>query len=222
MRGRETRGAAREHRRGEPGNQADRPGTQTSVKSCTYKDMWSLSDESLLAGLGAGDPEAAAAFVRRFQGRVFGLAYTILGDRAGAEDASQETFVRAWRHAGAFDARRGGVSTWLLTIARNVAVDMVRLRRYEPADPETVLAMQLRSSDEDADEALMAAGEVHRLKHALARLPEDQQRALVLAAILGLTGREISHLEKVPLGTVKTRIRAAMLKLRSALEVSDE
>src|SRR5437870_1713020 len=98
--------------------------------------MWSLSDESLLAGLASGDPDAAAAFVRRFQGRVFGLAVTIVGDTGVAEDVAQETFVRAWQHAESYDARRGRVSTWLLSIARNLAIDTLRLKRYRPAERE--------------------------------------------------------------------------------------
>src|SRR3990170_3632553 len=101
--------------------------------------MWTPSDESLLAGMGSGDPDAATAFVRRFQRRVFGLALAILGDRAAAEDAAQETFARAWRHADAYDPRRGAVATWLLTIARNVAIDHARVRRSDPVDPGALL-----------------------------------------------------------------------------------
>jgi RNA polymerase sigma factor (sigma-70 family) len=183
--------------------------------------MWTLSDESLLAGLGAGDTQAAAAFVRRFQARVFGLAMSIVGDRHAAEDIAQETFVRAWKHAGAFDPRRGAVATWLLTIARNISVDVIRMRRADPVDPETLMA-SVGVVGGDPDERLAAADDSQRLHKAVRALPEEQRRALVLAAFLGLTGREISEHEHVPLGTVKTRIRAGMLKLRSALEVTDE
>src|SRR4029453_13133184 len=89
--------------------------------------MWRASDESLLAGLAGGDVKAAAVFVRRYQRRVFGLALTIVGDSQMAEDVAQETFLRAWRHADAYDARRGRVSVWVLAIARNLAIDAVRL-----------------------------------------------------------------------------------------------
>src|SRR3954454_15413703 len=82
-----------------------------------------LSDEALLAGLASGDPDDAAAFVRRFQRRVYGLACTILHDDDLADDAAQEAFLRAWRHAVGYDPRRGRVAAWLLTIARNVAID---------------------------------------------------------------------------------------------------
>jgi RNA polymerase sigma factor (sigma-70 family) len=86
----------------------------------------SLSDEALLAGLAAGQTDAAAAFIRRYQARVYGLAVTIVRDPGTAEDVAQETFVRAWRHAHTYDPRRGRLATWLLTIARNLAIDVVR------------------------------------------------------------------------------------------------
>jgi DNA-directed RNA polymerase specialized sigma24 family protein len=104
--------------------------------------VWQLSDESLLAGLGSGDPDAAADFVRRFQRRVFGLTFSILRDRAAAEEAAQESFVRAWRHASAYDPRRGTVAAWLLTIARNVSINMLPTRRFDPIDPEALLALE--------------------------------------------------------------------------------
>jgi RNA polymerase sigma factor (sigma-70 family) len=174
----------------------------------------SLSDEALLAGLAAGEREAATAFVRRFQARVYGLVITIVRDPGVAEDVAQETFVRAWRHAGTYDARRGRVATWLLTIARNAAVDATRLRHVEPLDPD-VLASRLGAVDPTSppDE---------RVRQAVAELPQEQRRALFLAAYLGRTAREIGELERVPLGTAKTRIRTAMLKLRDSLETRDE
>jgi RNA polymerase sigma factor (sigma-70 family) len=100
--------------------------------------MDGLSDESLLAGLGSGNPDAAAAFVRRFQGRVYGLALTMLRDPDLAEEVAQETFVRAWRHAASYDPRRGRVPAWLLTIARNLAIDRTRMRPVTPTDPDVI------------------------------------------------------------------------------------
>jgi RNA polymerase sigma factor (sigma-70 family) len=179
-----------------------------------------LSDESLLAGLGSGDPDAAADFVRRFQRRVFGLTFSILRDRAAAEEAAQESFVRAWRHASAFDPRRGTVVAWLLTIARNVSINMLPTRRFDPIDPEDLLALEAKRPHQDRTEAQVVDSEL--LREPLARLPRDQRRALVLAAFYGFTAREISELDGVPLGTVKTRIRSAMLKLRAQLRVSDD
>ena len=184
--------------------------------------MWSLSDEALLAGMGSGDPEAAAAFVRRYQSRVYGLAFTVLGDRATAEEAAQETFLKVWRHAGAYDARRGHVSTWVLSIARNTAVDAARLKRADPLDPEALIALTERDDQRDSDDPFTASVELDRLKGAMRGLPQEQKVALMHASFFGRTAREISELEDIPLGTVKTRIRAALHKLRAALEVNDD
>lgn len=181
-----------------------------------------LSDESLLAGLGSNDPAAATAFVRRFQGRVFGLAYTVLGDRDAASDVAQEAFVRAWRHAGVFDPRRGSVTAWLLTITRNLAFDAARMRRTVPVDPGDLAGLRVRSNEPEPGEGILTSGELARLRRAVAQLPEEQGRSLLLAVFHGLTAREISELDGLPLGTVKTRIRTALLKLRSALEVCDD
>src|SRR6186997_480693 len=100
--------------------------------------MFAASDEALIAGLAAGDRGAATAFVRRFQARVFGLAVTMVGDAAIAEEIAQEAFTRAWRHAGAYDSRRARVATWLLSITRNLAIDHLRTKRAEPLDPQTI------------------------------------------------------------------------------------
>ena len=180
------------------------------------------SDEALLAGLATGDREAAAAFVRRFQKRVYGLALSIVGDPGTAEEVAQEAFTRAWRRADGYDARRGRVLTWLLTITRSVAIDVVRLRRAQPMDPELLAArLQLEQS---ADAAGTDAGVADRelLRRALAELPPEQQRAVVLATYFGRTAGEIGELEGVPLGTAKTRIRSALTRLRNACEVADE
>lgn len=181
--------------------------------------MWSLSDESVLAGMVSGDREAATTFIRRFQSRVFGLALAILGDRAAAEEVAQEAFLRAWRHGGGFDPRRGKVSTWLLTITRNIAIDAARLRRQDPFDPTTLMSLLEAGPVDEFDEPLVAADESNRLRRALAELPVEQRLAVVQAAYLGRTAREISDIEGVPLGTVKTRIRTGLKKLRHAMEV---
>ena len=101
--------------------------------------MWDASDEALVAGLGAGDRDAALVFIRRFQSRVLGLALSIVRDAPAAEEVAQDTFVRAWRYSASYDPRRGSAAAWLLAIARNVALDYVRAlgrRRDQPAlDP---------------------------------------------------------------------------------------
>jgi len=178
--------------------------------------MWTAPDDALLAGFGAGDGEAATAFIRRHQSRVFGLALAVVGDPVLAEDVSQEAFTRAWRHAGAYDPRRGSVPTWLLTITRNLAIDAVRLRRSAPVDPAT-FATLVAGPEHSPQAAAERADDAGRLRAALADLPENQRRALVLAAILGRTAQEVSDAEGIPLGTAKTRIRSAMTKMRVSL-----
>lgn len=177
------------------------------------------SDDTLLAGMAAGDADAAAAFVRRFQRPVYGLAVTMLQDRAAAEDLAQEVFVRAWRNAAGYDVRRGSVLSWLLGITRNAAIDVLRLKRAEPVDPET-LAVRLQ-----ADSGAPGAAdheERARVRDALAALAPEQRRAVFLATYLGRTAKEISAVEHIPLGTAKTRIRSAMARLRGTLETADE
>jgi RNA polymerase sigma-70 factor (ECF subfamily) len=182
--------------------------------------MWSLSDEALVAGLAAGDAGAATAFVRRFQARVFGLAVSMVGNPSVAEEIAQEAFMRAWRHAGAYDARRGRVATWLLSITRNLAIDHLRAKRTEPLDPSAI---------GDAERAMWATAvaeggdpETGELREALGELPTEQRRALLLAALFGYTAREIGAIEEIPVGTAKTRIRTAMLKLGRGAGRGDE
>jgi RNA polymerase sigma-70 factor (ECF subfamily) len=182
-----------------------------------------LSDEALLSGLAAGDRDAATAFTRRFQARVYGLVLTIVRDEGIAEDVAQETFVRAWRHARTYDPRRGRVATWLLTIARNLAIDVIRVKRPEPLDPDLVVTRlhQTGAAGRAADDD-QPPDERGRVRGAIADLPPEQRRALFLAAYLGRTAQEVGELEGIPLGTAKTRIRTAMLRLRDSLETKNE
>jgi RNA polymerase sigma factor (sigma-70 family) len=194
-----------------------------SLRACrgVSLERVTLSDEALLAGLAEGDHSSAAAFVRRFQARVFGVALAIVGDPDSAEEVAQETFVRAWRHAASYNPHRGCVAAWLLTIARNQAIDARRHRRFVPVDPEELVAMPLEAEEMGPEEHAVAGWEAGRLRSALADLPAEQRRALVLAAFGGLTAREIGEVEGIPVGTAKTRIRGAMLKLRLLLGVRD-
>lgn len=179
--------------------------------------MWSVSDDALLDGLATGDPDAAAAFVERFQRRVYGLAWRVLGDARLAEDVAQETFVRAWRRAGAFDPRRGTVAAWLLTITRNLAIDALRVRRIVTLDPEELLALGPPAPGATPDDLAVLALDAIQVRQAMAALPAEQRRALAWAALAGRTAREVAELEGIPLGTAKTRIRTAMIRLREAL-----
>ncbi|HEY1650971.1 MAG TPA: sigma-70 family RNA polymerase sigma factor [Acidimicrobiales bacterium] len=185
-----------------------------------------LSDEALLAGMALGEQTAAVAFVRRYQRRVFGLAYSMTSDAGVAEDVAQEAMVRVWKHAPVFDPRRGSVASWVLTITRNLAIDALRLRRAVPTDPDDFAASAMRSNEHNPEDSVRR-GDVRRtVRDALEVLPPEQRRAVVLAAVYGRTALEISESEGIPLGTAKTRIRTALIRLRGAIEhsegVSDE
>jgi RNA polymerase sigma factor (sigma-70 family) len=176
------------------------------------------SDEAVLAGMAVGDQSAAVTFVRRYQRRVYGLAYSMVGDSGVAEDVAQEALLRAWRHAPVFDPRRGSVASWVLTITRNLAIDSLRMRRAVPTDPDD-FAASAPVSDEYLPEDALRRGDVRdTVRRALAVLPETQRRAVVLAAVYGRTALEISESEGIPLGTAKTRIRTALIRLRGAVD----
>jgi RNA polymerase sigma-70 factor (ECF subfamily) len=178
--------------------------------------VWDASDEALLAGFATGEPMATAVFVRRFQRRLYGLALAIVGEDAAA-DVAQEAFVRAWRHAGTYDVRRGSVPTWLLTITRNLALDHLRARRARPSDPVDPETFDLTALDPGPEDEALLADAAGRATAALRALPVDQRRALALAALGGRTAQEISEIEDIPLGTAKTRVRTALLRVRDAL-----
>ena len=180
--------------------------------------MTEPSDDALIAGLAAGDRDAAAVLVRRYQRRVFGLALSVLGDAGMAEDVAQEAFVRAWRHAEAFDPGRGSVTGWLLTITRNLAIDARRAQRSRPVVP--VEAIDTGLLDEPGpDDLAVHAEDVRRVHDALSGLTVGQRRAVVLAALGGRTAKEIGEIDGIPLGTAKTRIRDGLANVRRTLRM---
>jgi RNA polymerase sigma factor (sigma-70 family) len=183
-----------------------------------------LPDETLLAGLGAGDANLAIAFVRRFQRLVFGVALTVINDPATAEDVAQQTFEQAWRHAQMYDSRRGTVRAWVTTIAHNLAVDVIRARTSAPVDPGDLPGL-LTAVTRTPEHFAIARDNAAGLRRALARLPSPQARAVAMAGIYGMTARQIAQAEGIPVGTAKTRIRDGMQKLRAAFlpeDVGDE
>jgi len=180
-----------------------------------------LADDALVAGLAVEDADAATAFVRRFQPKVFGLALAVTRDAALADDVAQEAFLRAWRAASTYDGVRGSVAAWLLTITRNVAIDALRARRSTPTDDDQ-LDRLLQSTfggdghaDGTGDEAAGRVEAARAVGH-LRGLPPEQARAVVLAVYGCCTAEEISRREDIPLGTAKTRIRTGMRRLRAA------
>ena len=173
-----------------------------------------------LARAAAGDGAALAEVYDRHARAVYSIALRIVGDEADAEDIVQEVFAQVWRQASRYDATRGTVEAWLVTIARTRAIDRLRARQ---ARPDTGAARSLSASAEtsaptaDPSDALTTARDVKRLRHALDELPIVQRLAIELAYFEGLSQSQIADRLEEPLGTIKTRIRLGLLKLRDAL-----
>ena len=174
------------------------------------------SDSDLLRAMARGDEAALAACYDRYRLILFGLIVRILNDRAEAEDVLQETFLQVWRRANDFDENRGRAFTWLVTIARSRALDRLRshgsrerIAAEAAAEPRDVMG--------DASAETLRSEEAVVVRRALIELPEEQQRALLLAYFEGLTQTEIATRLGIPLGTVKTRVRSGMIRLRELL-----
>jgi RNA polymerase sigma factor (sigma-70 family) len=185
-----------------------------------------LADDALVAGLAVEDADAATAFVRRFQAKVFGMAVSVTRDPALADDVAQEAFLRAWRSASTYDSVRGSVAAWLLTITRNVAIDAVRARRATPSDDDELdrllqSTLGAGSSNDATGEAAVVRVDAARVVARLRTIPADQARAVVLAVFGGCTAEEIGAREGIPLGTAKTRIRTGLRRLRQAERTAD-
>jgi RNA polymerase sigma factor (sigma-70 family) len=177
-----------------------------------------LSDDALLAAVALEERDAVTVFVRRFQRRVYGLAITITGDAGLADDVAQLAFERAWRHAASYDPRRAAVTTWLLTITRNLSIDAMRVRRAVPVDPMIVADLMPPSTAADPQQSAVDTDRLGRLGIELSGLPSEQRRAVLLATVAGRTALEIADIEGIPLGTAKTRIRTGLRRLRTAVE----
>ncbi len=184
--------------------------------------LWSthaerLDDEALLTAMALGDHRAAAVFVRRHQRSVYGLAVTICRDAVLGEDLAQQTFERIWRHAGSFDARRGSVRVWMMTICRRLCIDALRTRRSSPIDPDDMALLMPPTAGDSVGDTATNRVEAAAVHAAMAHLPDDQRRVLMLAAIGGHTLAEIAEREGIPLGTAKTRLRTALRRVREHL-----
>jgi len=175
-----------------------------------------VTDKGLLQAIARKDDLALAALYDRYRLILFGLLMRILSSREEAEDVLQEVFLQVWRRAADFDERRGRPFTWLVTLTRSRAIDRLRQlnsrERFVSSDTE-LLADGVLDPAQDAvrsEQRDLVAG-------ALAELSEDQRRTLTLAYFEGLTQTEIAARLRSPLGTVKTRMRSGMIKLRELL-----
>jgi len=189
-------------------------------------DLVSLSDADLIGRAADGDARALEVLYDRYSRVVFSFGLRIVGDPQLAEELLQEVFFRAWQQGGSFRSSKGSFITWLLSITHNMAIDEVRKRRRRPQkadseDPETVLAAVPDSGPDVEDEVWLGALR-DTIEGAMASLPPAQRRAIEMAYFRGLTQREIAEQLGEPLGTIKTRMRLGMQKLRDQLEGNQE
>lgn len=178
-----------------------------------------LADDDLLALVAAGNERAFGVLYDRHSTVAYSLALRLLGNRGAAEDLVQEAFLAIWRGAGAFSPDRGGVRTWVLSIVHHRGVDRLRsqaaaTRRDEAMRMEAIVNED--HSDLTSDEALTRV-QATAVQRALDELPPDQVQVLRLAYFGGFTHHEIADILGLPLGTVKSRLRLALTRLRQNL-----
>ncbi|HSC27744.1 MAG TPA: sigma-70 family RNA polymerase sigma factor [Vicinamibacterales bacterium] len=185
-------------------------------------DFESGDDAACVARVADGDGAAIAALYDAHARAVYSLALRIVGDEADAEDVLQEVFAQAWRQAQRYDPARGTAAAWLLNMARSRAIDRLRARRARPDSRATAAAdaldLELPAAVVDPGDALATSRDAARVRTALEALPLLQRLPIELAYFEGLTQSQIAERLEEPLGTIKTRIRLGLLKLRDVLD----
>ena len=178
-----------------------------------------MDDVALIRQIAQAKPEALGELYDRYGRLVYSLAYAIIADQAVAEEITQDVFIRVWQRAGTYRPEQAQVSTWLTAITRHHAIDVLRRHKARPEgsslswDDLPPLTLAAHDLEDQAERSVQEA----RVRAAIAALPADQQEALALAYLHGYTQQQIAERLRQPLGTIKTRIRAAMQKLRQKL-----
>jgi RNA polymerase sigma-70 factor, ECF subfamily len=175
-----------------------------------------VSDIDLLNGIARHDEASLAALYDRYHLLAFSLALRVVNDRGRAEDVVQDAFLAVWRKAASYAEGRGSVKTWLTSIVRNRAIDLVRSRRESDADDEAVL-LALRDPSPGIVEQVTATLDRESIRSAIDALSIEQRQAVVMAYLEGRSHSEIAELTGLPLGTVKSRIRLAMQRMKTEL-----
>jgi RNA polymerase sigma-70 factor (ECF subfamily) len=169
-------------------------------------------DLDLITRMQSGDQDAISQLFARYSGMVYSVALRVLSDAGEAEDVTQEIFVQIWRNPGAFIAGKGSLGGWLVVVARHRAIDV--LRRRKPSEPIELFALPSKVNVAAESEQRML---LEKVRAAMSFLPEEQRKSLELAFFEGLSHSEVAAKTGDPLGTVKTRIRLALITIRKAL-----
>ena len=196
---------------------------RSTLRSQNDKALDSLSDEILAVRVARGDSAALEALYDRYASTVFGIALKVIGDHGAAEDVLQETFWRVWRSISTFQPARGAFTSWLFRITRNLAIDAYRRRNVrqqivtETGDVDSILD-QTPDPDMDVAEQTQSILKKRQVWKALASLPQVQKQVIELAYFYGMTRQEIAEATGETLGTIHTRARLGLQKLREELE----
>src|SRR5215207_2055230 len=180
-----------------------------------------LADEDLISLVEAADAEAFATLYDRHSRAAFSLAYRMMGERQASEDLTQDAFLKVWRGASSYRAERGSVRTWILSIVHNRGIDQIRSQASRRRTQEKIEASAPRSQPSEAFAETLRNSQREQVREALNTLPPEQLKILELAYFSGYTHVEISDLLRLPLGTVKGRMRLGLKKIRDYFESSD-
>jgi RNA polymerase sigma-70 factor (ECF subfamily) len=186
-----------------------KPSDNRTLNSKT--EIRAVDDTALLKRMGQRDENAMEDLFRRYSGAVYSVALRVLHDTGQAEDVLQEVFLQLWRNPAAFVQQRGSLGGWLVVVARNRAIDLLRRRKPSDSVEDVVLASSVDVAEEAERNTTM-----QKVRKVMADLPVEQQKTLALAYFEGLSHTEIASRTGDPLGTVKTRIRQALISLRKA------
>lgn len=178
-----------------------------------------LADEELMPLVGRTDPEAFEVLYDRHGGAAYSLAYRIVGDRAAAEEVTQEAFISVWRSGARFDATRGSVRSWLLSVVRNRAIDFLRSKagKAPKLDFDDESALEQRPAAERTEEEALRRETATEVRGAIGNLPGEQAKVIELAYFGGFSHSEIAEILSLPMGTVKGRMRLGLEKIRGEL-----
>jgi RNA polymerase sigma-70 factor, ECF subfamily len=189
------------------------PSNVTKMENKNSRESQAVTPEAeLLQRIRRGNEGAMAELYDRFSAVVFSAALRVLGEASQAEDVLQEVFLQLWRNPSAFDSNRGSLAAWLAVIARHRAIDHLRRRRPETDFEEVVLSV-----DPQLDSQAARAEAIGRIRAVMETMSDEQRGALEMAFFEGLTHTEIAEKTGEPLGTIKTRIRSALIAIRKAL-----
>jgi RNA polymerase sigma-70 factor, ECF subfamily len=180
-----------------------------------------LADEDLISLVEAADAEAFATLYDRHSRAAFSLAYRMMGERQASEDLMQDAFLKVWRSASSYRAERGSVRTWILSIVHNRGIDQIRSQASRRRTQDKIEASAPRSQPSEAFAETLRNSQRDQVREALDTLPPEQLKILELAYFSGYTHVEISELLRLPLGTVKGRMRLGLKKIRDYFESRD-